>query len=174
MSQEYSCINLLQVTEAEKKEGVEQLKAAANIYAAKKAFEKSVAALKAVWQTDIGGLDRRTMEEGNVDFVLCKQVVVEHPVAAPVAETKKKKGAEKKAAKKKAVEDDEFLEQAEILEHATFLEQIAKGDRISAALRLEKAEAEEAGNQYPFQGRTFEPSHTFQPQMSRPSWTYSG
>lgn len=84
MSQEiYSCIDL-QLTEAEKKEAMEQLTAFAKKYAAQKAIEKSTAALKAVWQTDIGGIDRRTMEAGNANFALCKLAVVEQVLEQPI------------------------------------------------------------------------------------------
>jgi len=72
MSQEYSCVDLLQVSEAEQKEGMEQLKAAAKKYAAHKA-------LKVAWQSDIGGVGSRTMTERIDNFMLCKRVVVEHP-----------------------------------------------------------------------------------------------
>lgn len=78
MSQEiYSCVNLLEVTEVEKEEAMEQLTAFAKKYAAQKAIEKSTAALKAVWQTDIGGISRDVMEAGNANFTLCKLAVVE-------------------------------------------------------------------------------------------------
>jgi len=67
MSQQvYSCIDLLDVTEAEK-EAMDQLKASS--------VQKAVANLKAVWQTDIGGISRAVMEDGN--DTLCKLVVVE-------------------------------------------------------------------------------------------------
>jgi hypothetical protein len=70
MSQQvYSCIDLLDVTEAEK-EAMDQLKESS-----KNAVQKAVANLKAVWQTDIGGISRAVMENGN--DTLCKLVVVE-------------------------------------------------------------------------------------------------
>ncbi len=79
MSQEYSCVDLLQVSEAEQKEGMEQLKAAAKKYAAYKA-------LNAAWQFDIGGVGQRTMTDRIDNFVLCKRVVVEHPDTEPAVE----------------------------------------------------------------------------------------
>jgi len=79
MSQEYSCVDLLQVSEAEQKEGMEQLKAAAKKYAAYKA-------LNAAWQSDIGGVGGRTMTDRIDNFVLCKRVVVEHPDTEPAVE----------------------------------------------------------------------------------------
>ena len=144
MSQEYSCVDLLQASEAEQKEGMEQLKAAAKKYAAWKA-------LKAAWHTDIGGVNRAVMEDGNANFTLCKLAVVER-VAEPVVEQPIQTEAEKNAA---------------------FLAKVAEGDRICWNARIEKAKAEKAANQYPFQGSTFEPSHTFQPQLSPPSWVHS-
>ena len=112
---------------------------------AKALAEKNIsvkAKLKAVWHTDIGGLDRRTMEKGNINFTLCKEVVVEHPSNTPAS--------------------------------AKFLEEVAKGDYICWNAQIEQAKTAKASkgstNQYPFQGRTFEPSHTFQPQLT-PSWT---
>jgi hypothetical protein len=74
MSQEiYSCIDLLSVTEAEKKEAMDQLKALAD--------------LKAVWQTDIGGISREVVKD-----TLCKLAVVER-VEQP-AKTEAEKSAE--------------------------------------------------------------------------------
>jgi putative NADH-flavin reductase len=83
MSQEiYSCIDLLNATEAEKKEAMDQLKASL--------VQKAVADLKAVWQTDIGGISRAVVEDGNV--TLCKLVAVEQ-VEQP-AKTEAEKSAE--------------------------------------------------------------------------------
>jgi len=151
MSQEYSCADLLrlakpekQLTEAEKTEGMEKLKAAAKKYAAYKA-------LTAAWQTDIGGIRRRTMTEQIDNFTLCKQVVMEHSIAAPVVEPT----------------------QTEAEKNAKFLAKVAEGDRICWNSQIEKAKDMAATNQYPFQSRTFEPSHTFQPQLSQSSWMHS-
>ena len=93
---------------------------------------------KMVWH-DIGGLDRRTMEKGNINFTLCKEVVVEHPTQMPTAS-------------------------------AEFLEAVAEGDRICWNAQIEQSKA---ANKYPFQGRTFTTSHTFQPQLAPPSWGHS-
>jgi hypothetical protein len=139
MTQEYSCVDLLQASEAEQKEGMEQLKMAAKKYAAYKA-------LNAAWQFDIGGVGGRTMTDRIDNFVLCKRVVVEHPDTEPAVE---------------------YPIQMEAEKNAKFL---AEGDRICH--HIEKAK-DDAANQYPFQGRTFEPSHTFQPQLSQPSWMHS-
>jgi len=81
MSQEiYSCIDLLNVTEAEKKGALDQLKASAKRYAAQNA-------LKSVWQTDIGGISRAVMEDRNI--TLCKRVVVERVEQPPKTEAEK-------------------------------------------------------------------------------------
>jgi len=99
---------------------------------------------KMVWH-DIGGLDRRTMEKGNINFTLCKEVVVEHPTQTPTAS-------------------------------AEFLEAVAEGDRICWNAQIEQAKIAKASkgssNQYPFQGRTFATSQTFQSQLTTPSWAH--
>jgi hypothetical protein len=107
MSQEiYSCIDLLQATEAEKKGALDQLKASAKKYAAQNA-------LKSVWQTDIGGISRAVMEDGNANFALCKRVVVERVEQSP-----------KTAAQKNA----EFLAKVAEGELASWNAQRAAGD----------------------------------------------
>jgi len=58
--------------------------------------------------------------------------------------------------------------------NAAFLAKIAEGEAASHKARFEQAQAAKAAQQYPFQGRTFDPNpQTFQPQSSPPSWTYS-
>ena len=120
MSQEYSCVDLLQLSEAEQKEGMEQLKAAAKKYAAYKA-------LKAAWQSDIGGVGGRTMTDRINNFVLCKRVVVEHPNT----EHSTIEHPDTEPAVEYPIQVAEFLEE---------------GDRIC---RIKKAIGE-AINQYPF------------------------
>ena len=81
---------------------MEQLKAAAKQYAARQT-------LKAVWHTDIGGINRAVMENGNDNFTLCKLAVVER-VAEQTVEQPIQTEAEKKAAflAKLAEEDRTF------------------------------------------------------------------
>ena len=68
MSSTYSCVTLLQATDAEKKEAWDQLKSAAKKYAAQKKFTTT-------WKI-IAPKNKRSME--NYDFTLCQRCVVEH------------------------------------------------------------------------------------------------
>jgi hypothetical protein len=130
MSQEYSCVDLLQVSEAEQKEGMEQLKAAAKKYVAYKA-------LNAAWQFDIGGVGGRTMTDRIDNFVLCKRVVVEHPAMEHSA-------MEHSAMEHSAMEHSDTEPAVEYpIQVAEFLEE---GDRIC---RIKKV-IDDATNQYPF------------------------
>lgn len=75
------CADLLQATDAEKKEAWDQLKAFAKEIAAQKAFAKEATAAKVKWHTDIAAAADRAMEKVNFDFnfTLCKRCVVERP-----------------------------------------------------------------------------------------------
>lgn len=50
--------------------------------------------------------------------------------------------------------------------NAAFLAEVAKGEYASMKVQAEEAAAKKAAHKFPFQGRTFEPSSTFQPQLT--------
>jgi hypothetical protein len=72
MSQ-YSCVDLSQVTEAEQKEAMEQLRASAKVYHARQALIESERQLQILLDNS------RATEKGNRDFTLCQRCVVASP-----------------------------------------------------------------------------------------------
>lgn len=57
--------------------------------------------------------------------------------------------------------------------NVAFLAEVAKGDHLSWNAQAEEAKAKKAAQKFPFQGCTFVPSHTFQPQLATSIWTRS-
>ena len=78
MSQ-YSCIDLSQVTEAEQKEAMEQLRASAKASAARKLYKARQALIESERQLQILLDNSRATEKGNRDFTLCQRCVVTSP-----------------------------------------------------------------------------------------------
>lgn len=72
MSQ-YSCVDLSQVTEAEQKEAMEQLRASAKVYHASKALVESERQLQILLDNS------RAIKNANRDFTLCQRCVVASP-----------------------------------------------------------------------------------------------
>ena len=72
MSQ-YSCVDLSQVTEAEQKEAMEQLRASAKAYKARQALVESERQLQILLDNS------RATKNANRDFTLCKRCVVASP-----------------------------------------------------------------------------------------------
>ena len=72
MSQ-YSCVDLSQVTEAEQKEAMEQLRASAKVYHARQALVESERQLQILLDTS------RATKNANRDFTLCQRCVVASP-----------------------------------------------------------------------------------------------
>lgn len=50
--------------------------------------------------------------------------------------------------------------------NAAFLAEVAKGEYASMKAQAEEVKAAKAARKFPFQGSTFEPSSTFQPQLT--------
>lgn len=72
MSQ-YSCVDLSQVTEAEQKEAMEQLRASAKVYHARRALVESERQLQILLDNS------RATNNANRDFTLCQRCVVASP-----------------------------------------------------------------------------------------------
>ena len=72
MSQ-YSCVDLSQVTEAEQKEAMEQLRASAKVYHARQALVESERQLQILLDNS------RATKNTNRDFTLCQRCVVASP-----------------------------------------------------------------------------------------------
>ena len=72
MSQ-YSCVDLSQVTEAEQKEAMEQLRASAKAYKARQALVESERQLQILLDNS------RATKNANRDFTLCQRCVVASP-----------------------------------------------------------------------------------------------
>jgi hypothetical protein len=72
MSQ-YSCVDLSQVTEAEQKEAMEQLRASAKVYHARQALIESERQLQILLDNS------RSTKNANRDFTLCQRCVVASP-----------------------------------------------------------------------------------------------
>ena len=72
MSQ-YSCVDLSQVTEAEQKEAMEQLRASAKVYHARRTRVELERQLQILLDNS------RATEKGNRDFTLCQRCVVASP-----------------------------------------------------------------------------------------------
>ncbi len=78
MSQ-YSCIDLSQVTEAEQKEAMEQLRASAKALAARKLNQAHQALIESGRQMKIMLDEQRAKENANCVFTLCQRCVVASP-----------------------------------------------------------------------------------------------
>jgi len=80
MSQEtYSCVDLSQVTEAEQKEAMEQLRASAKALARRKLYQAHQALIESGRQMKIMVDEQRAKENVNRDFTLCQRCVVASP-----------------------------------------------------------------------------------------------
>lgn len=78
MSQ-YSCVDLSQVTEAEQKEAMEQLRASAKAHAARKLYKAREALIESVRQMKIHFDEEDAKKNLNRDFTLCQRCVVANP-----------------------------------------------------------------------------------------------
>jgi CO dehydrogenase/acetyl-CoA synthase alpha subunit len=78
MSQ-YSCVDLSQVTEAEQKEAIEQLRASAKELARRKLHQAHQALIESARLMKISFDEERAKKNANREFTLCQRCVVASP-----------------------------------------------------------------------------------------------